>query len=98
MTEPLQIHQPRSGSEGHSDIFDCVQCGYCSAYCKVSFISEDSPRKVIRFLQQDDIDKAVKSSFVTLCKQCQTCTWMCPQGIDVAGIMRHLVRHHFINY
>jgi heterodisulfide reductase subunit C len=98
MTEPLQRSPSSSVKDIYHEIFNCVQCGYCSAFCEVSFVSVDSPRKVIRLLQRDNLEEAVKSSFLTLCKQCQTCSLMCPQGIDVAGIMRRLVRNRFLNY
>jgi len=76
----------------------CVQCGYCSAYCEVGFLAADTPRKVLRYLQRDDLQKAATSSFLMLCKQCQTCGLICPQGVDVAGIMRRLVRNRFLHY
>jgi len=98
MTEPLPMLPSGNANEMHHDISGCVQCGYCSASCEVSFVSEDTPRKVIRFLQRDDLEKAAKSSFLILCKQCQTCSLVCPQGIDVAGIMRRLVHCRFLNY
>jgi heterodisulfide reductase subunit C len=98
MTESLQKSPSSSADDIQHEIFNCVQCGYCSAFCEVSFVSLDSPRKVMRLLQRDDLEKAVKSSFLTLCKQCQTCSLMCPQGIDVAEIMRRLARYRFLNY
>ncbi len=76
----------------------CVQCGYCSAYCEVAFLAADTPRKVLRFIQRNDPDRAATSSFLMLCKQCQTCSLTCPQGVDVAGIMRRLVRSRFLHY
>lgn len=97
MTKLLQRPVSYTSNEMHHDIFDCVQCGYCSAFCKVSFVSENSPRKVIRFLQRDDLEMAAKSPFLTLCKQCQTCSLICPQGVDVAEIMRRLARYRFLN-
>ena len=98
MTEPSQRPPTDNPFDIQDDISPCVQCGYCSAFCEVSFVSDDTPRKVIRFLQRDDLEKAVKSSFLILCKQCQTCSFACPQGIDVAGVMRRLVRYRFLNY
>jgi heterodisulfide reductase subunit C len=73
----------------------CVQCGLCSASCGVGFASAHTPRKIIRFLQWELWGEAVHSPFLRLCKQCLTCTVRCPQEIDVAGVMRQLVRHYF---
>jgi len=79
-------------------INDCVQCGRCAAVCRVSFISAESPRRVVRYLQRGDLDGAVRCGFLMLCKQCRTCTLTCPQGVDVAEIMRTLVRYRFTGY
>lgn len=86
---------PPSGSDGPG-ISACVQCGQCSSSCGVAFVSAHTPRKVIRFLQWRFWDDAVHSPFLKLCKQCLVCTVRCPQGIDVAGVMRQLVRDYFI--
>ena len=98
MTELSQRPLTDNPFDIQDDISPCVQCGYCSAFCEVSFLSVDTPRKVIRFIKRQRLDKAVNSSFLMLCKQCQTCTVACPHGIDVAGVMRRLVRARFLNY
>ena len=70
----------------------CVQCGRCSAGCPVSFESEHTPRKIIRFLQWGWLKDAAESPFLWLCATCQTCTARCPRGVDIAGIMLGLRR------
>lgn len=97
MKESIQAFANQNENSIHNHVFNCIQCGYCSSFCEVSFIAEDTPRKIIRFLQCNDTEEAVKSPFLRLCKQCLTCTRMCPQGVDVAEIMRRLVRQRFIN-
>ncbi len=79
-------------------VMDCVQCGRCAAACRVSFVSGESPRKVVRYLQQGDIHGAVHSGFLMLCKQCRTCTLTCPQEVDIAEIMRNLARYRFTGH
>jgi heterodisulfide reductase subunit C len=98
MTELREAPPSINVNDVPHEAYRCVQCGYCSAFCEVSFISSDTPRKLIRFLQRDDLEKAAASSFLMLCKQCQTCSFTCPRGIDVAKIMRHLVRNRFLYY
>jgi heterodisulfide reductase subunit C len=77
---------------------ECVQCGRCSSSCAVAFKTPDTPRKVIRYLQWEDVARAAGSPFLYLCKQCIHCTVNCPRGIDVAGIMRDLVIGKFLFY
>lgn len=97
---PGEINVPPAGDlkDLRRAVSACVQCGCCSAYCAVSFLCGESPRKIMRFLQRDDLPAAAGSSFLKLCKQCQTCTLVCPQGVDVAEAMRVLVRHRFLSY
>jgi len=96
----VQIEKQMSGNckDMEHDSYSCVQCGYCSSCCEVSFISKDSPRKVIRYLQRNDMEGAVMSPFLMLCKQCQTCSLICPQNVDIAQIMRELVLNRFLTY
>lgn len=96
MKEATQTFPTENEKTLRNQVFNCIQCGYCSSFCEVSFIAEDTPRKIIRFLQCNDTEEAVKSPFLRLCKQCLTCTRICPQGVDVAEIMRRLVRKRFI--
>ncbi len=75
---------------------ECVQCGRCSSTCAVAFKTSDTPRKVIRHIQRDDFARAAGSPFLHLCKQCINCTVSCPRRIDVAGVMRSLVKARFL--
>lgn len=70
----------------------CVQCGRCSSGCPVAFESSDTPRKIIRFLQLGEVERACRSPFVWFCAVCQACTVRCPQGVDILEIMLRLRR------
>lgn len=70
----------------------CVQCGRCTSACLAGFQSGETPRQVIRHLQWDEIEEAIDGTFLNSCKQCVACTLKCPQGVDVAGVMRMLMR------
>ncbi len=74
----------------------CVQCGRCTSACVAGFQAGETPRQVIRLLQWNDIEGAVRSGFLNSCKQCVTCTVSCPQGVDVAGLLRMLMRASFL--
>jgi len=74
----------------------CVQCGRCTSACMAGFQSGKTPRQVIRHLQWNEIEEAIHSTFLNSCKQCVTCTVRCPQGVDVAGLFRMLMRASFL--
>lgn len=70
----------------------CVQCGRCSSGCPVAFESEDTPRKIIRFLQWGWLKEACESPFLWLCASCQVCSVRCPRGVEIPEIMLALRR------
>jgi len=61
----------------------CFQCGTCTADCPIARFSEIySPRKIMRMTQLGMKDR--------LCAACFTCVDHCPQGVDIAGVVRTL--------
>lgn len=70
-----------------ANVFDCYQCGKCAAGCTVGGYIDDTPTKVIRFIQLNQRDKALDSRTPFLCAACNTCSERCPMEIDVAKIM-----------
>jgi heterodisulfide reductase subunit C len=58
----------------------------------VAFESSDTPRKIIRFLQQGEVERACQSPFIWFCTSCQACSVRCPQGVDILGVMLQLRR------
>jgi heterodisulfide reductase subunit C len=69
----------------------CFQCGTCTADCPIARFSEIySPRKIMRMTQLGMKDKLLSSESLWLCAACFTCVDHCPQGVDIAGVVRTL--------
>ncbi|QGT98854.1 Heterodisulfide reductase subunit C-like protein [Candidatus Syntrophocurvum alkaliphilum] len=78
--------------ESGTNIKLCYQCGKCSAGCPAGFAMDYTPRQVIRLLQLDLFDEALKAESIWICATCETCTARCPRGVDVASLMDALRR------
>lgn len=70
----------------------CYQCGKCTAGCPVAFAMDYPPRQVIRFLQLDLLDEALKAESIWICATCETCSARCPRGVDISSLMDTLRR------
>jgi heterodisulfide reductase subunit C len=69
----------------------CFQCGTCTADCPIARFSEVySPRKIMRMTQLGMKDRLLSSESLWLCAACFTCVDHCPQGVDIAGVVRAL--------
>ena len=79
-------------NEAGVDFQDCYQCGKCTAGCPMAHGMDLMPREVIRLLQLGLVDEALRSKTPWICAQCAVCSARCPQGVDIASIMR-AVRH-----
>ncbi len=68
-------------------VFDCYQCGKCSAGCPISFEMDYLPSVVIRMAQFGMEKEVLESRTIWLCASCETCTTRCPREIDIAALM-----------
>lgn len=69
----------------------CFQCGTCTADCPIARFSEVyHPRKLMRMAQLGMKDKLLRCKALWLCAACFTCVDHCPQGVDLAGVIRAL--------
>ena len=69
----------------------CFQCGTCTADCPIARFSEIySPRKLMRMTQLGMKKKLLSSESLWLCAACFTCVDHCPQGVDIAAVLRTL--------
>jgi len=76
---------------GGENLLQCFQCGTCTSDCPIARFNEKyRPRKIIRMAQLGLKDKIVESDFLWLCASCFTCTDRCPQGVEVASVIRAL--------
>jgi len=69
----------------------CFQCGTCTADCPIARFSEIyNPRKLLRMTLLGMKDRILSSEAIWLCAACFTCVDHCPQGVDIAGVLRTL--------
>lgn len=82
----------RIEKEAGTSINLCYQCGKCTAGCPVAFAMDYPPRQVIRLLQLDLMDEALRAESIWVCATCETCSARCPRGVDIASLMDTLRR------
>jgi len=71
----------------------CMQCGTCSAVCRLSPEEKPFPRKEMMLAGWGAKDRLIADPDVWLCHQCGDCTSSCPRGVhpsDVLGGVRQL--------
>jgi heterodisulfide reductase subunit C len=104
MTETTTSKEPIKASEidpkfkyelsrmpGGEKLLRCFQCGTCTSDCPVARFSDDyRPRRIIRMAQLGLKERVLNSSTLWLCAACFTCTDRCPQGVEVASVIRVL--------
>jgi len=76
---------------GGEKLMRCFQCGTCTSDCPIAEFSDTyRPRQIIRMAQLGLKDRVLKSDTLWLCAACFTCTDRCPQGVEVASVIRVL--------
>jgi len=76
---------------GAEKVMVCFQCGTCTADCPISRFSDFyRPRKIARMVQLGLKDRLLSDEALWLCSACFTCVDHCPQGVEIAGIVRAL--------
>ncbi len=74
-------------SPGAETLFECIQCGACSAACPVSIYMDLTPRRVIAMTREGFKHEVLSSLTIWLCSSCYACTVECPVGIKVTDVM-----------
>ena len=69
------------------NIYQCYQCGKCSAGCPMCFAMDILPNQIIRLAQLGLDEEIASSKTIWLCASCLTCDARCPKGIDLSRIM-----------
>jgi heterodisulfide reductase subunit C2 len=72
---------------GGEAIWDCLQCGTCSAICPVSVYMDRTPRRIIGLIRGGFRDEVLGSLSIWICTSCYACTVECPQKIRITDIM-----------
>ena len=68
----------------------CYQCGVCTATCPIARFTEVfRPNKIIHMAKLG-IREVLKDDTVWLCVVCYSCREKCPQGVEVADVIRAL--------
>jgi len=70
-----------------SECLQCYQCGQCIGVCPNGLELELGPRRVIRLILSEDVEKLLACEDVWRCSECRECTDVCPLEVDVAGMM-----------
>ena len=69
------------------DVYQCMQCGTCSAVCPMSESMTFTPRKTMLYLQFDQLEEITDSKMEWYCAACHTCLVRCPREIDIPKIL-----------
>jgi quinone-modifying oxidoreductase subunit QmoC len=72
---------------GGERIWDCLQCGTCSATCPVSTYMDKTPRQIIGMIRAGFKEDVLSSISPWICVSCYSCTVECPAGIRITDIM-----------
>lgn len=72
------------------NVYDCYQCGKCSAGCTVAEFLTDTPTKLIRLIQLNQKETVLQSQTPFLCATCSICSSRCPMELDIAKLMESL--------
>lgn len=76
---------------GAENIKLCFQCGTCTADCPIARFSDIyRPRKLMRMTQLGMKNRVLSSEALWLCAACFTCVDHCPQGVEIANVLRAL--------
>jgi heterodisulfide reductase subunit C len=67
-------------------VFNCYQCGMCSAGCPMVDQMDMLPNQVIRLIQLNDAS-VLESNAYWVCASCLACEVRCPKGVDLAKLM-----------
>jgi heterodisulfide reductase subunit B len=77
--------------ETGENVYLCYQCVKCTSGCPLAEHFDLEPNQVMRAIQLGLDDQVLRSKTIWMCASCQTCSTRCPQGLDIAKIMDHLV-------
>jgi heterodisulfide reductase subunit C len=68
------------------NVFECMQCGTCSAVCPMVESMGFTTRQGIHYLQFGMVEKVIDARIGEYCASCHTCQVRCPRGIEVPKV------------
>ncbi len=78
---------------GGKTIYECFNCGNCTAICPLSSTDVQFPRKIIRYLQLGLEEKIKTSVEPWLCYYCGECQQTCPRQAEPGELMMAVRRY-----
>jgi len=76
---------------GLQEIKPCYACGSCTGVCPVREIVEDfDPRRLIHMIILGMREQVLSSDLIWFCCQCNSCYFVCPQGIRFSRVAAEL--------
>jgi heterodisulfide reductase subunit C len=74
-------------------VFQCYQCGKCTAGCPLAAEMDFAPNQIVRLLQLGfpELEKeALGALSIWLCLTCETCAARCPKEVNLPQVMEYL--------
>jgi len=76
---------------GLQEIKPCYACGSCTGVCPVREVVEDfDPRRLIHMIILGMREQVLSSDLIWFCCQCNSCYFVCPQGIRFSRVTMEL--------
>lgn len=76
---------------GLEEIKPCYSCGSCTSICPVREVIDDfDPRRIVHMIVLGMRDEVLSSDVIWFCCLCNSCYFVCPQGIQFSRIAAEL--------
>ena len=72
------------------NVYECYQCGRCSATCPMAPDMDYLPNQIMKLLQMGDSQPLIDTNTPWICSSCLSCSARCPKGVKIAEIMEAL--------
>ena len=66
----------------------CFDCGACTGVCPVSQAGTGfDPRRILHMIRMGLKDQLLSSEIIWHCSRCETCAFVCPQGVEFSSVV-----------